>query len=188
MQPDWWVKRRPVNQERGWGLVSLVVTFGGSDYLRSAQKPIQTLKGCHLQWTFSDTVTQQIKLRLLAEYIPGLRAVKIGAQQWKAVQTLMGTLHLHLQEIYASQFECHSGWTDSLSMQGWIFTHKCTHTRTQTLQQYVFPVQGVLPVFKSPLRPCLLIRLMAGCGGLLVSHALMSHLGSVWVCVDICLT
>lgn len=128
MQHDWWVKRRPVNQERGWGLVSLVVTFGGSDYLRSAQKPIQTLKGCHLQWTFSDTVTQQDKLCLLAEYIPGLRAVKIGAQQWKAVQTLMGTLHLHLQEIYASQFECHSGWTDSHSMQGWIFTHKCTHT------------------------------------------------------------
>lgn len=41
---------------RRWGPFSFVATFGGPDYLKGAQKPIQTVKGCHLQRTFLVTV------------------------------------------------------------------------------------------------------------------------------------
>lgn len=49
------------------GPISVVATFGGPDYLRAAQKPIQILKGGHLQRTFSVTVvvTHRAKRSLL---------------------------------------------------------------------------------------------------------------------------
>lgn len=128
------------------GPISVVATFGGPDYLRAAQKPIQILKGGHLQRTFSVTVvvTHRAKRSLLtctmftgSENQSCVKPVYIQRKKKKKVIFYAGSVARHKKKI--SLWTLYKLWQLALAcVDGHLTsqkTHWHTHTQTQTVCQ-----------------------------------------------------